>query len=130
MNGNATNVAELPQPRLLPHVVSQLAKNQPEKVWAALPISPASTSEGYEDISFARLNYAISRAAGWLVETFDVTDPNGFDALAYLGPPDSRYVIFAIAAIKSGFQVLLCHFIYDMVATLTSSDAIFVTQKQ
>ena len=94
-------------PRLIPHVVSEHAKNTPQKIWGSLPKSQSDASQGYEDITFTRLNYAISRAAQWLVENVEPQRSRPFEALAYLGPPDSRYVILAIAAIKAGFQVRL-----------------------
>ena len=99
------DAAGMPQPRLIPHVISERAKSTPQKIWASLPISPSDASQGYEDISFARLNYAVSRAAEWLVENIEQHKAKQFEALAYMGPPDSRYVIFAVAAIKAGFQV-------------------------
>ena len=99
------DTAGMPQPRLIPHVISERARNTPQKIWASLPLSPSDASQGYEDITFARLNYAVSRAARWLVENVEQHRAKPFEALAYMGPPDSRYVIFAVAAIKAGFQV-------------------------
>ena len=106
---NGVDDNPLPQPRLLPHVVSGHAERHPQKVWAALPKVPSDASKGYQDVTFAQLNYAISRATNWLLETFRATQTRKFEALAYMGPPDSRYVIFAIAAIKAGVQVQLHH---------------------
>ena len=92
---NGEMAPSLPQPRLIPHVVSERAKECPNKIWGALPKDPSDASQGYEDITFARMNYAI----------IGPQRSRTFEALAYLGPPDSRYVIFAIAAIKADFQV-------------------------
>lgn len=99
--------ANIPSPRLIPHVVSKHAKETPQKIWGSLPIHPSDCSQGYEDITFARLNYAISRAVSWLQEFIEPLRLRSHEALAYLSPPDSRYVIFAIAAIKAGFQVCM-----------------------
>ena len=96
---------EIPQPRLIPHVISSHARLNPEKTWGSLPIDASDASKGYEDISFARLNYAISRAAEWMIETIEQQRSSKFEALAYIGPPDARYIILAVAAIKAGFQV-------------------------
>lgn len=95
----------MPQPRLVPHVVSNQAAHSPEKIWGSLPKSDSDVSQGYEDITFARLNYAISRACKWLMEAVEPHRKAKFEPLAYIGPPDSRYIILAIAAIKTGFQV-------------------------
>ena len=101
-NGMSSCVA---QPRLIPHVISEHAKNTPQRIWGSLPRHPSDASQGYEDITFVRFNYAISRAATWLVKKVVPQKSRTFEALAYLGPPDSRYIIFTVAAIKVGFQV-------------------------
>ena len=101
-----TNGTEsFPQPRLIPHVVSERARNEPQSIWASIAKSPTDTSVGYEDINFARLNYAVTRAARWLQKTLGRQDSLPVKALAYLGPPDTRYIILTIAAIKTGFKV-------------------------
>lgn len=96
---------ELPEPRLIPHVISSHARLNPDKTWGSIPISASTASQGYEDVSFARLNYAISRAAEWMVQSIEPDRCVKFEALAYIGPPDARYIILAVAAIKAGFQV-------------------------
>ena len=102
INGDTTAI---PQPRLIPHVVSEHAKNTPQKIWGSVPKSPSNASEGYEDITFGQLNYAVTRAARWMQKLIEPQRSMGFEALAYLGPPDTRYIIFTIASIKVGFQV-------------------------
>ena len=86
-------------------MVSERARNEPQSIWASIAKSPTDTSAGYEDVTFARLNYAVTRAARWLRKTLDPQDSLPPEALAYLGPPDTRYIIFTIAAIKTGFKV-------------------------
>jgi hypothetical protein len=95
----------VPEPRLIPHVVSERAKNAPQSIWASIPISPTDASAGFEDVTFARFNYAVTRAAHWLQETLGPQDSLPPKALAYIGPPDTRYIVFIIAAIKTGFKV-------------------------
>ena len=82
-------------------------KNAPKSIWAAIPKSPTDASVGYEDITFARFNYAITRAARWLLETLGPQDSRPPKALAYIGPPDTRYIIFTIAAIKDWVSGML-----------------------
>ncbi|EME39170.1 hypothetical protein DOTSEDRAFT_75048, partial [Dothistroma septosporum NZE10] len=96
-------------PRLIPHVVSDRAKQRPQQIWAAIPKNPVDASAGYEEVTFARLNYAVTRAAQWMQETLDDRPPSKVpraEPLAYIGPPDTRYIIFTIAAIKAGFTML------------------------
>lgn len=97
--------ASLPGPRLIPHVVSERAEKEPQSTWASIPKSPTDASAGYEDITFARLNYAITRAARWLHETIGPQNLRPSEPLAYIGSPDTRYIILTIAAIKVRSQV-------------------------
>jgi hypothetical protein len=107
---------QFPEPRLLPHVVSDRAKNASHDVWAALPKSSTDASVGFEDITFARLNYAITRVVCWLQATLGPHDLLPPKALAYIGPPDARYIILTIAAIKAGSKVyFVCNFPTHMV---------------
>jgi hypothetical protein len=99
------DITTIPEPRLIPQVVSNNAKKTPEKIWGSLPKSDSDVSQGYEDVTFARLNYAVTRACKWLVDNIEPHRRSKFEPLAYIGPPDSRYIILAIAAIKTGFQV-------------------------
>jgi hypothetical protein len=105
MKASKTTPAAIPEPRLIPHVVSYHARNAPNKIWGSIPRSESDASQGYEDITFARLNYAISRACQWLVDVVEPDRNRKFEPLAYIGPPDSRYIILTIAAIKTGYQV-------------------------
>ena len=105
MAASKTPTTAIPEPRLIPHVVSYHAQNDPDKIWGSIPKSESDASQGYEDITFARLNYAISRACQWLVNVVEPDRSCKFEPLAYIGPPDSRYIILTIAAIKTGYQV-------------------------
>ena len=105
MAASKITTAAIPEPRLIPHAVSYHAKNDPSKIWGSVPRSESDTSQGYEDITFARLNYAISRACQWLLDVVEPDRRCKFEPLAYIGPPDSRYIILTIAAIKTGYQV-------------------------
>ncbi|KIW87610.1 uncharacterized protein Z519_11935 [Cladophialophora bantiana CBS 173.52] len=99
-------VASLPLPRLLLNLVSDRASTEPNKIWGSIPISSQTTGAGYEDISYRRFNYAIDRAAWWMHNVIGPHRLRPFEPLAYLGPPDTRYIVFSLAAIKAGFQML------------------------
>ncbi|EXJ70135.1 uncharacterized protein A1O5_07208 [Cladophialophora psammophila CBS 110553] len=99
-------VASLPLPRLLPNLVSDRASMEPNKIWGSIPISSQTTGAGYEDISYRRFNCAIDRAAWWMHNVIGPSRLRPFEPLAYLRPPDSRYIVFTLASIKAGFQML------------------------
>jgi hypothetical protein len=103
----AGEMLSIPEPRLIATVISERAKNSPQSIWASIPKSPTDASIGFEDITFARFNYAITRAAQWLQKTLGPQDSLPPKALAYIGPPDTRYIILTIAAIKTGSKVCI-----------------------
>lgn len=102
---SAGTVPPIPEPRLIAHVVSERAINAPNTIWASIPKSQTDPSIGFENITFARLNYAITRAARWMQDRLDLQGSLASRALAYVGPPDTRYIILTIAAIKTGSKV-------------------------
>ena len=109
-------IPPIPEPRLIPTMVSERAKNAPQSIWASIPKSQTDASIGFEDITFARLNYAVTRAARWMQKTLGPQDSLPPKALAYIGPPDTRYIILTIAAIKTGSKVC---FIGDFPASMS-----------
>jgi hypothetical protein len=95
----------LPHPRLLPHLVSQIAKDDPTKIWGSIPLDRQTATKGFEDISYQRFSYAVDRAAWWIrknIELYRIQKP---EPIAYIGIPDTRYQIFTLGAIKAGFHV-------------------------
>ena len=46
--------------RLLPSLIDWLAQNEPQRVWASVPINDNDLGKGYEDISFRQFANAIS----------------------------------------------------------------------
>lgn len=131
----ASVLSPFPEPRLIPTVVSERAKNEPQKVWASIPRSPTNASDGFEDITFARLNYAVTRAARWMQKTLGSQESSPHRPLAYIGPPDTRYITLTIAAIKTGFKVFFVNGFsksmrrIDLLRT-SSLDAVFVASEQ
>lgn len=93
----------LPRPRLLLDVVSRNARADPTKTWASVPCSQNDPAAGYLDLTYSQLHNAVNRSATWMSDTFNREAMPPFEPLA--GPPDTRYVIFTLAAIKAGFQV-------------------------
>jgi acyl-coenzyme A synthetase/AMP-(fatty) acid ligase len=89
--------------RLLPHIVDQRAKSGYERPYAMYPVS-RDPSEGFQNISYARLSNAVNRACWWLESELSQKDEKE-NSFAYLGPNDLRYAIFVLATIKTGRKV-------------------------
>jgi hypothetical protein len=88
--------------RLLPVLIDEIARDDPDRACFSLPRTDSDLSQGYEDVTYATFANAINQLA-WLIErTFGRSDK--FDAIAYLGTPDIRYHFMQIASAKTGYQ--------------------------
>lgn len=111
--------------RLLPTIVDQLARTEPDKEWMSVPLSNKA-SGGWRPITFGQFADAVNRVAAILIarhprmqlQTNGIlsTDPvprasdkyvKRFPTLAYIGPNDVRYHIFVLACAKAGCKPLL-----------------------
>ncbi|KAL1980701.1 hypothetical protein VTN96DRAFT_3618 [Rasamsonia emersonii] len=100
-------------PRLIPALIEHYAAQQPDKVYASIPVDNDDLSLGFRDITYGQLRRAVDKAAFWLAgEIGDATEKGDFETFAYYGSRDLRYVILLLAAIKIGrkalFSSLLC----------------------
>ncbi|KAI0469801.1 acetyl-CoA synthetase-like protein [Xylariaceae sp. FL0804] len=90
--------------RLLPVLIDELARHEPRKPWASLPLDDDDISRGYEDISYATFANAINKLA-WLIES-SVGRSTNFDTVGYLGASDIRYHMMQMALCKTGHKAL------------------------
>ena len=89
--------------KLLPVAIDEIARNEPDAHYAEYPKAPTSYEEGFTPVTYAQFANAINGAA-WLLEN-KLGKGAAFQTLAYLGPSDLRYMIFAMAAVKAGYKV-------------------------
>ncbi|KAL8802393.1 MAG: hypothetical protein Q9200_006593 [Gallowayella weberi] len=89
-----------PDLRLIPCAIDEYARLRPQHLFATFPRS-SKVIDGFRDVTFAEFSNAINRAAAWL-------DVNGCQSepLAYLAPSDLRHIILAVAAVKTGCNVI------------------------
>ena len=95
-------VSLIPGSRHLPVAIDIVAKNNPTRAWACIPKS-SNLSDGYYDVSFRDFANAINRAA-WFIES-KFGKSTAFEPVGYIGKPDMRYHVLAMAAAKTGYQV-------------------------
>ena len=90
--------------RLIPNAIDELARTQPDKVFASIPLT-TDIADGFKDVTYLEYANAIDRAAMWLENNLG----NGChgEPIGYLAPSDLRYVILTIAAVKVGCTVCL-----------------------
>lgn len=89
--------------RLVVHVVDELARRTPERIWATISRSPYHLDDGFRDITMRQLANAVNCAA-WKIDAHFGRSKT-FDVIAFLGVSDVRYAIHTFAAIKTGRQV-------------------------
>lgn len=89
--------------RLLPIAIDEIAKLEPEALYAEYPASPTSYDKGFTPVTFAQFANAINGVA-WLLEN-ELGQGRNHETVAYIGPSDLRYMIMAIGAVKAGFKV-------------------------
>ncbi|KAK2602112.1 hypothetical protein N8I77_008672 [Diaporthe amygdali] len=91
--------------KLLPVAIDEIASKEPHRPWASLPVDDWDLAQGFEEITFGALANAINKVAHTIEAAFGRS--SNFEAFAYLGVPDVRYHLVQMAAIKTGYKVLL-----------------------
>ncbi|KAI2626305.1 hypothetical protein GGS21DRAFT_267340 [Xylaria nigripes] len=94
-----------PKGRLMPVVIDQNARDEPDRPWASVPYDDNDLSRGYEDISFSSLANAINKLA-WILDS-TLGKATELHTIAYMGVVDLRYHMMQMAACKTGRVVLL-----------------------
>ncbi|RYP71484.1 hypothetical protein DL771_004739 [Monosporascus sp. 5C6A] len=82
--------------RLMPSVLDELAKTNPNKLYGAIP-STADVTEGFRDITVADVARCANFMASWIVGRFGRSE--SFEALTYIGIQDFRGVAVFHAAL-------------------------------
>lgn len=88
---------------IVANIVDQQARANPDGLYAEYPISDWNYEEGYRKITRSDLAHAVNGAAWWLHNTLG--PGRDFEALAYIGPNDLRYIALIIGAVKAGYMV-------------------------
>ncbi|RYP31564.1 hypothetical protein DL768_011169 [Monosporascus sp. mg162] len=90
--------------RLMPSVLDELAKTNPNKLYGAIP-NTADVTEGFRDVTVADIARCANFMATWIVERFGRSE--SFETLTYIGIEDFRGVAVFHAAVKCGYKLLL-----------------------
>ncbi|KAK4178079.1 hypothetical protein QBC36DRAFT_183522 [Triangularia setosa] len=91
--------------RLIPNIVDERARLEPTREWISVPRS-LDPKDGWKKITYKDAANAINRIAHKLVSTTGKPEPGSFPTVAYIGPNDVRYPIFALGAVKAGYQAM------------------------
>lgn len=91
------------QGKLLPTIIDELARDEPNGLWMEYPTSPTSLDVGYSQITYAELANAVNGVANCI--TSALGRANTGESLAWLAPNSPLCSITLIAAMKAGFKV-------------------------
>lgn len=91
--------------RLIPHVIDERALVTPEREWVIIP-KTSSPKDGWKKITYRDAANAVNRIAHKIVATTGKPEPGKFPTVAYIGPNDVRYLIFAVGAVKAGYKAM------------------------
>ncbi|MCJ1314533.1 hypothetical protein MMC25_008215 [Agyrium rufum] len=114
--------------RLIPNIIDERARREPDRPVYSIPISSANVSRDFEDISARGAVYsvpvsaddlshgfrdisardfanAVDRVAWWLEA--ELGKGVSFPTIGYIGPHDIRYALLTLGCIKAGYQALL-----------------------
>ena len=94
------------QPRLLPHVVDEIAASEPSRPYIYQPKS-SNPEDGWVPVTFKEFANAIDYVAHIIAETVKKDSTDEFPTLAYVGPNDVRYGVIVLASVKAGCQALV-----------------------
>ncbi|KAI1349456.1 hypothetical protein F5Y01DRAFT_289187 [Xylaria sp. FL0043] len=108
MNGKADGIANGVNKdygrRLLPHVVDDIARREPERECFSYPRS-SNPKDGWKVVTFKQYANAINHVARKIIANCG-TPSTKFPTIAYIGPNDVRYIVMVLAAVKAGYQAL------------------------
>ncbi|CAG8983676.1 hypothetical protein HYALB_00004108 [Hymenoscyphus albidus] len=85
--------------RLLASRIDEIARETPERVWVSMPRDDNDLSKGFLDVTFRQFSNAINHAAHWLDLVLG-SPTSDFEGFAYIGPPDARVAIIAVATVN------------------------------
>jgi len=88
--------------RLLPQVLDDLATSKPERIYASFP-KTFDLKDGFRDVTVLQMSHAVNAIAWWLEK--HIGQSSNFETISYLGPPDVRYAIIFLAAVKCGYKL-------------------------
>ncbi|KAK4195711.1 hypothetical protein QBC40DRAFT_18157 [Triangularia verruculosa] len=91
--------------RLIPNIVDERARLEPTREWISVPRT-SNPKDGWKKITYKDAANAINRIAHKLVSTTGKPEPGSFPTVAYIGLNDVRYPIFALGAVKAGYQAM------------------------
>ncbi|KAK7184068.1 thioester reductase domain-containing protein [Paraphaeosphaeria sporulosa] len=90
--------------KVLIHVLDDIARDNPSKIFAEIPNSPTTFADGFRKVTYQELSNAVNGIAAHLER--GLGKGKSTETLAYVGLQDLRYVILLLGAVKAGYSML------------------------
>ena len=91
--------------RLLVNIVDERAQAKPDREWVSIPRS-SDPKDGWTKVTYKQAANAVNRVGHKLASSTGVPAKGDFPTIAYIGPSDVRYIVFALGAVKAGYKAL------------------------
>ncbi|KAE8150536.1 hypothetical protein BDV25DRAFT_110498 [Aspergillus avenaceus] len=91
------------QGKLLPTIIDELARDDPNGLWMEYPSSLSTFDAGFNQITYAELANSVNGVANCITSALGREDTG--EPLAWLAPNSPLCSITLIAAMKAGFKV-------------------------
>ena len=89
--------------RLIPTLVDEIARNDPNRPFLSVPLDP-TLGDGYEDVCYGSFAKAVNKCAWWLESKLGKSST--FETITYISHArDMTYLILILAAVKTGYKV-------------------------
>lgn len=98
---------------ILPSLIDLRAQSQPHRLFYAF-LRSANVDDGLVTISYGDAANAVNKCAWWLQEQLSKGDGLDIETIGYLGPPDFRHAMVALAAAKLNHKVSIILFLTDV----------------
>ena len=89
--------------QILVNVIDEVAKSDPDTIYAEVPRNPATYEEGFRQITYKDLSNIVNGLAWWLLDTLG--PGKNFETVCYMGGNDIRYNAMILACVKAGYKV-------------------------
>ncbi|KZM22376.1 catalytic [Ascochyta rabiei] len=104
LNSTDSTDAKLYGKRLIPTIVDDNVRQQPDRICLSFPRCYTYLRDGFQDVDWRCFANAINRMAHFIHK--EIGRSSAFETLMYMGFPDIRTYIVLVAAIKTGHKIL------------------------
>ena len=93
--------------RLMVNLLDERAATEPDREWISVPKTD-DPADGWKPITYAQGAKSVNQLAHKIANFTHHSPVEGdFPTIAFIGPNDIRYLVFVLAAVKTGYKALL-----------------------